>query len=449
MTNAIPTQVNGDPKGVKGEPLIEVTHVTKSFPGGDGQPFTVLDDVSTTLYSGEVVAILGKSGSGKSTLLRVMAGLLAPSIGEVKYRGKLLTGANPGTAMVFQNFALMPWLTVQENVELGLEAADVPKSERIPRAIAAIDQIGLDGFEAAYPKELSGGMRQRVGFARALVLRPDVLLMDEPFSALDVLTTENLRNEVISLWSQPDFPTRCICIVTHNIEEAVLMADRVVVLAANPGRIISEVEVNLPRPRNRHSAQFEALVDRIYGLLTEHSAANTGTVKTAAPQGPLNTPLPEASVGGMAGLVEMVAAKGGRADLVDLATDLAFEVDDLLPLVDGARMLDLLTVKGVNVTLTQTGVEFAAADILGAKTIFGAQAANRAPLVRTIFRGLMNSADGSLREDFFRDVLNKGFNREQTELQLDRAIDWGRYGELFDYDADTKELSLNPELKVA
>ncbi|MCL1800233.1 MAG: nitrate/sulfonate/bicarbonate ABC transporter ATP-binding protein [Promicromonosporaceae bacterium] len=440
-------RVTGEPMGTDRTKLIEVIHVTKSFPSGDGQAFTVLDDVTTTLYEGEVVAILGKSGSGKSTLLRIMAGLLAPTSGEVKYRGTRLVGANPGTAMVFQNFALMPWMTVQDNVELGLEAAGIPPEERHERAIAAIDQIGLDGFEAAYPKELSGGMRQRVGFARALVLRPDVLLMDEPFSALDVLTTENLRAELISLWSQPDFPTKCICIVTHNIEEAVLIADRVVVLAANPGRVIADVPVNLPRPHDRHSAAFEALVDRIYGLLTERSS--DGNTKTAATSGPLNTPLPEASVGGLAGLVEMVAANDGRTDLVDLADDLAFEVDDILPLVDAARMLDLINVNGVSVALTPTGQKFAEADILGAKTIFGAQAAARAPLVRTIFRALVNSKDGTLREDFFRDLLHKGYNSEQTERQLDRAIDWGRYGELFDYDADTTELTLNPELKAA
>jgi len=426
-------------------PLIEVEHVTKSF-DGDGSTFTVLEDINATFYAGEVVAILGKSGSGKSTLLRIMAGLLAPTSGDVKYRGTELIGANPGTAMVFQNFALMPWLTVQDNVELGLEAAGIPPAERKARAIAAIDQIGLDGFETAYPRELSGGMRQRVGFARALVLQPDVLLMDEPFSALDVLTTENLRSELMHLWSQPDFPTKCIVIVTHNIEEAVLLADRVIVLAANPGRVLADVVVNLPRPRNRDAAQFEALVDRIYGLLTARDGA-ADTARNAA-GGPLNSPLPEASVGGLSGLVELVSAAGGKADLVDLANDLSFEVDDILPLVDAARMLDLIQVNGVNVTLTPMGQEFATSDILRAKTVFGAQAAERAPLVRTIYRGLRSSKDGTLRLDFYRDLLAKGYNRDETNHQLQRAIDWGRYGELFDYDADTQELTLSPEARA-
>jgi NitT/TauT family transport system ATP-binding protein len=217
--------------------IVEVDHISKTFPGAGGTPLAVLDDVSLTLREGEIVALLGKSGSGKSTLLRTIAGLIAPSGGEVRYRGTPLNGANPGVGMVFQSFALMPWLTVQDNVELGLQARGITAAERRQHALDAIDVIGLDGFETAYPKELSGGMRQRVGFARALVLRPDALLMDEPFSALDVLTAENLRTELMALWSQPDFPTKAICIVTHNIEEAVLLADRVIVLGANPGHI--------------------------------------------------------------------------------------------------------------------------------------------------------------------------------------------------------------------
>ncbi|MFE3795652.1 ABC transporter ATP-binding protein [Nocardia tengchongensis] len=251
-----------------GEVLLEVDGVGKSFTGAAGDSLQVLDHIDLTLHSGEIVALLGRSGSGKSTLLRTIAGLIAPSSGHIRYRGSELDGANPGAALVFQSFALMPWLTVQDNVELGLAARGIGRAERARRALAAIDMIGLDGFETAYPKELSGGMRQRVGFARALVLEPDLLLMDEPFSALDVLTAENLRTEIVNLWAKPDFPTKCICIVTHNIEEAVLLADRVVVLGPNPGRIIAEILVSMPRPRDRRSPGFELLVDEIYGLLT-------------------------------------------------------------------------------------------------------------------------------------------------------------------------------------
>ncbi len=424
-----------------GTALIEAEHISKSFPSADGSTLHVLDDVSVNLHAGEVVALLGKSGSGKSTLLRTLAGLVAPTGGEVRYRGEVLNGANPGAAMVFQSFALMPWLTVQDNVELGLRAAGVPEAERHARALEAIDQIGLDGFETAYPRELSGGMRQRVGFARALVLRPDVLMMDEPFSALDVLTSENLRNELITLWAQPDFPTTCICIVTHNIEEAVLLADRVLVLGSNPGHIKAEVPVLLPRPRDRRSPTFETVVDHLYAILTgrdEKSAAE----RAAAP-GPLTHPLPDASVGGLAGLVGMVCAHDGQADLPDLADELSFEVDDLLPLVDAACMLGLLELDGAQAFLTDTGREWNAADILASKELFAGLAVERAPLVKTIVKALENSDDGTLRDDFFRDLLRRGYNREDTEKQLDIAIDWGRYGELFDYDADTGELVLS------
>ena len=421
--------------------LIEAEHLRTSFPSANGSTLHVLEDVSLTLHDGEIVALLGKSGSGKSTLLRTLAGLIAPTSGQVRYRGTVLNGANPGAAMVFQSFALMPWLTVQDNVELGLRAAGIPAKERRERALAAIDQIGLDGFEAAYPRELSGGMRQRVGFARALVLRPDVLMMDEPFSALDVLTSENLRTELISLWAQPDFPTKSICIVTHNIEEAVLLADRVLVLGSNPGHIKAEIPIVLPRPRDRRSPTFEAAVDRIYAILTdrdERSAAARALVP-----GPLSHPLPDASVGGLAGLVEIVYAHDGQTDLPDLADELSFEVDDLLPLVDAARMLDLLHVEGAQAFLTDAGRAWYIAGIQGSKELFATLAVQHAPLVKTIVTALENSNDGALRDDFFRDLLRRGYSLEDTEKQLDIAIDWGRYGELFDYDADTGEIVLS------
>ncbi len=419
--------------------IVEVDHVSKAFPGADGRPLTVLNDVSLTLQEGEIVALLGKSGSGKSTLLRTIAGLIAPSSGQIRYRGRPLTGANPGVGMVFQSFALMPWLTVQANVELGLQARGVNEAERRARALDAIDAIGLDGFETAYPKELSGGMRQRVGFARALVLRPDALLMDEPFSALDVLTAENLRNELMTLWAQPDFPTKAICIVTHNIDEAVMLADRVLVLGANPGHIKAEIPVHLPRPRDRRSPTFDALVDQLYAILTGRD--ETTRTATRAP-GPLTHPLPAATVGGLAGLVEIVYAHNGQTDLPDLADELSFEVDDLLPLLDAATMLGLLEVEGAQAFLTDTGRAWYTADIQTSKQLFAHLAVDKAPLVRTIVKALEHSDDGTLRDDFFRDLLRTGYTNEYAEKQLDIAIDWGRYGELFDYDADTRELVL-------
>ncbi|QDZ15476.1 ABC transporter ATP-binding protein [Humibacter ginsenosidimutans] len=422
-----------------GSPIIEVDGVTKSFPSADGTTLHVLSEVSLTLRKGEIVALLGKSGSGKSTLLRSMAGLIAPTTGQVRYRGTRLNGANPGVGMVFQSFALMPWLTVQANVELGLQARGIAAKERRRRALDAIDVIGLDGFESAYPRELSGGMRQRVGFARALVLRPDALLMDEPFSALDVLTAENLRNEVMSLWAQPDFPTSCVCIVTHNIEEAVLMADRVLVLGANPGHIKAEVPIHLPRPRDRRSPAFESAVDTLYTLLVgeEQQTAATPALPT-----PSTYPLPDITIGGLAGLIEIVYSHNGQADLPDLADELSFEVDDLLPLVDAAQMLTLLDLEGAQAFLTETGRRWFTADISPSKAIFADLAVDHAPLVRTIVRALENSDDGALRDDFFLDLLRRGFTDEDARKQLDIAISWGRYGELYDYDADTREIIL-------
>jgi NitT/TauT family transport system ATP-binding protein len=439
-----------------GPVIIAAESVTKTFATPDGRALPVLDGVSFTLSEGEIVALLGRSGSGKSTLLRCVAGLIAPTAGTVAYRGTPLTGANPGVAMVFQTFALLPWLTVQQNVELGLEARAVPAAERAERALKAIDTIGLDGFESAYPKELSGGMRQRVGFARAIVTEPDALLMDEPFSALDVLTAENLRNELVKLWEGHGAPVKSILIVTHNIEEAVLLADRVLVLSSNPGRIKAELAVELPRPRDRHAPRFEALVDTIYGILTgreESAAAVFEPAKTDAaavpPPGrpaptPTNTPLTDVSPGGLAGLLEILAARGGRDGLAEIADDLTFEVDDLLPLTDAAELLHMARIDGSDIELTPEGKEFAAADILTSKQLFARQAAKYAPLVRAIVQALAATDDHTLRTGFFLDVLRRGFSAEEARSQLDVAIDWGRYAELYDYDSDDEELTLEP-----
>ena len=419
--------------------LIAADNVGMTFPAADGGTMDVFADVSLTLHEGEVVAILGKSGCGKSTLLRLLAGLIAPTSGQVRYRGKPLKGANPGVAMVFQSFALLPWLTVQDNVELGLRAAGVPPKQRRIDALEAIDRIGLDGFETAYPRELSGGMRQRVGLARALVLKPDVLVMDEPFTALDVLTSENLRTELVSLFAEPDFPTSCILIVTHNIEEAVQLADRVVVMGTNPGGIRTEVEIGLPRPRDRKSAAFEAYVDRLYGALTGDDASAVASAREVTP---LTRPLPDAGVGAMAGLVQLLAGLGGRADLADIADELTFEVDDLLPIVDAAGLLGLLTMRGGRAELTEAGRQWASSDIQRAKETFATLVVDRAPLVGAMVRALRGADGKVIRIDLFRNLLHRGFTSKECERQLDIAIDWGRYGELFDYDDDDEVLRL-------
>ncbi|MDF3289146.1 ABC transporter ATP-binding protein [Streptomyces silvisoli] len=436
-----------------GAAIVRAEGVTKTFTTPDGRALPVLDAISMQVNEGEIVALLGKSGSGKSTLLRCLAGLIAPSAGTVSYRGTPLAATNPGVAMVFQSFALLPWLTVQQNVELSLQARGVTEDERRERALKAIDLIGLDGFEGAYPKELSGGMRQRVGVARALVVEPDALFMDEPFSALDVLTAENLRREIVGLWEGHEAPVRSVLIVTHNIEEAVLLADRILVLSSNPGRIKAELTVNLPRPRDRRTPQFEALVDTVYGILTgrEEAAEVAAAAAVQAPTGPpraaatpIAVPLPEVSVGGLAGLLEILVARGGEDGLAELADELSFEIDDLLPLVDAAVLLGLARTEGPRITVTEQGREFAAADILTSKQLFARHAARHAPLVRAIVQALAATEGQRLREEFFLDLLRRGYSAEEARRQLDIAIDWGRYGELFDYDADDGVLTLEP-----
>jgi NitT/TauT family transport system ATP-binding protein len=427
--------------GVAGKPpLISVRALSKSFEGRSGRPLTVLDDINLDVHEGEFVALLGRSGSGKSTLLRCIAGLMAPTEGQVLFRGEPLTGTNRETSMVFQTFALMPWLTVQQNVELGLEARGIDLRERAERALRAIDIVGLDGYESAYPKELSGGMRQRVGFARALVVEPAALLMDEPFSALDVLTSENLRGELLELWEGQRFPTKTIVMVTHNIEEAVMLADRILVLGTNPGRIRSDMVNPLPRPRRRRTPDFDELVDQIYRMMTQREqqavtrpvtstvGGDTGTVS--------DTPLPAASVDGLSGLAEVLISRhAGAADLADLADTLGLEVDDLLPLVDALVLLGFADLHDDRLDLTANGRVFAGASIQDSKEIFARAVLDRAPLVRTIYRGLRASEDGNLPSALFTDILRTSYGEEDSARQLDTAVNWGRYAELYDYDA--------------
>ncbi|MCX5969813.1 MAG: nitrate/sulfonate/bicarbonate ABC transporter ATP-binding protein [Cyanobacteria bacterium] len=425
--------------------LITVENVSKRFPLPDGKgEFTVLGDVSLAVKAGEVVALLGRSGSGKSTLLRIMSGLIRPSQGVVCSNGQPLRGANPNLAMVFQSFALLPWLTVQDNVELGLAARHVPRQQRRERALKAIDLVGLDGFENAYPKELSGGMKQRVGFARAFVLEPEVLFMDEPFSALDVLTAENLRGEIDDLWNAGTFPSKSILIVTHNIEEAVYLADRVVILGSKPGRIRGELAVNLPRPHDRSSPRFKALVDYIYSAMTNPDIEVSGEVagRERLPHAqrqaisPFAKALPHVRVGGISGLLELIAEKGkGLDDIPLLAQRLQLEVDDLLPLLDAAVMLGFAEVTNGDVRLTPIGSDFATTTIQRSKDLFRQQALGRIPVLSSIVHTLQEKENQAMRADFFLGIWDDYFPLEEAERQLATAVDWGRYGELFEYDA--------------
>jgi NitT/TauT family transport system ATP-binding protein len=433
-------------------PIIEAKQVEKFYGDAGGARIPVVAATDLAIYPGEILALLGPSGSGKSTLLRMLTGLAEPSSGEVLWHGQPMRGPLNNVSIVFQSFALFPWLTVLDNVQAPLKALGVPMPDRMKRSLKILDSVGLDGFEGAFPKELSGGMKQRVGFARALVVEPEVLFMDEPFSALDVLTAENLRNELLELWEDHKMPTKAIFIVTHNIEEAVLLADRVIVLGKNPGRIRADFKVMVPRPRDHKDTRFEHTVDYIYTILTQPHV-----VPAASPEGmPQPAPagaaaerqpypmLPHARPGGVTGILELLLDRDGHEDLHRLADDLFFEVDDLLPIVEAASLLGFITLKEGDAELTQAGREFAEADILERKQLFR-KAAQHVPLIRQITRSLEARANHSLDEEFFHDMLEEHFSDEEAKRQLETAIHWGRYAELFDYDATTARFYIPQE----
>jgi NitT/TauT family transport system ATP-binding protein len=427
-------------------PIIEARQLEKFYPQPDGSRIQVIAATDLAVFPGQIIALLGASGCGKSTLLRMLTGLSPASAGSVFWHGQPVQGESPNVSIVFQSFALFPWLTVLENVEAPLEARGMPPIERHKRALRIIDSVGLDGFETAYPKELSGGMKQRVGVARALVVEPEVLFMDEPFSALDVLTAETLRGELLELWLGHKIPTRAIFIVTHNIEEAVVLADRIIVLGRNPAHIHADFTVDLPHPRDRKAAKFIELVDSIYRVLTrpEHKDETSPprTYGAGVAVRPKVIMLPHTRPGGMAGLLEILTDHGGRADLHRLADELSLEVDALLPTVDTAVLLGLLRVEEGEAVITPEGQIFAQADIQGRKAIFRKAAIANVPLLRQMEQALKSKSDRTLNDEFFRDLLDEHFSEDEARRQLETAIQWGRYAEIFDYDAATGKLTL-------
>ena len=423
------------------ETIIEITNLHKAYKKAAMQKLLVLDDINFKLQEGEIVALLGKSGSGKSTLLRIMAGLVAPTSGHVTYRGQRVTRPVPGIAMVFQSFALMPWLTVLENVELGLEAQGVARDERRRRAIEAIDIIGLDGFESAYPRELSGGMRQRVGFARALVIHPDVLLMDEPFSALDVLTAENLKSDLLALWQDKKTNTNGILLVTHNIEEAAMLSDRIIILGSDPGHIRADLQVNLPQPRDTASLEFRALVDRIYTLMTTGFDEKTKHAQRER-QIDLGYRLPDVDPSELSGLIETMKSFEAKIDLPELADELMMNVDDLFPILETLEILGFAQVLEGDTLLTTLGIQFSEADLHERKHLFAQRLLETVPLARYIRRVLDEKVGHKVSEERFLSKLEDYLSEKEAERVLRTMIDWGRYAELFAYDFNTGTLSL-------
>jgi NitT/TauT family transport system ATP-binding protein len=454
LSGEIPVQTSGElePETVPtpepqlpqpGEILIEGRQIEKRYAQPDGREIEIIAPMDLAVESGIICALLGPSGSGKSTLLRILSGLTMPSAGTVLAHGQPLNGCTSNIGMVFQSFALFPWLTVLENVEAPLAARGFDHPDRHRLASKALAVVGLKGFENAYPKELSGGMKQRVGFARALAVEPEVLFMDEPFSALDVLTAESLRRELLELWINHQIPTKSIFLVTHNIEEAVMLADRIVVLGTHPAKIRADFRISLPQPRDRKTAEFLIYVDYIYKVMTQPEVDFGPVAKLPTPRKPSFQILPHATAGGLAGLLEFLNDRGGKEDLYHLAEELLMEVDDLFPIVDEAVMLGFAESTQGDVQITAAGKEFADADITTRKKLFRQAVLSHVTLIQQIRNALERKSDRAVPLEFFRDILDEHLSHEDVQRQIDTALNWGRYAEIFTYDSETDRLLLN------
>jgi len=427
-------------------PLCELVGVSHTFVLPSGQRLEVLRDVSVAVRPNEVVALLGPSGCGKSTILRILAGLITPTSGEVRAHGAPLRGLTPGVAIVFQGFALFPWMTVQENVRAVLRAARLPEAEAAARSAEAIRMVGLAGFEEAYPRELSGGMKQRVGMARALSLHPEALFMDEPFSQVDALTAEAMRAEILDIWVVRERNPSSILLVSHDIKEVVTMADRIVVLSANPGRVRTVVENPLPRPRDGRSPEVAALVDRLHDLITGHElpdepAAPAAAAAAAAPPEVQEVEvLPAAGPMEVAGLVEWLDARGGAQDVFRVAAETGREFGHVLTVVKAAELLDLVETPRRLAALTPAGREFAAADPEGRKALWRRQLLDLR-LFAEVRDALEAEPTHRLHRDFVLELFALRLPSEDYERLFQVFVGWARYGDLFAYDEAEETLA--------
>ncbi|ACV75229.1 MAG: nitrate/sulfonate/bicarbonate ABC transporter ATP-binding protein [Zymomonas mobilis] len=430
---------------VKNPPLVSVQDVCQSYDNGTSGQITVLDNINMELRRGEIVGLLGRSGSGKSTLLRAIAGLIQPTKGTVTFEGKLISGTSSDVAVVFQNFALFPWLTVLENVEIGLEARGIKPAERRRQALSAIDLIGLDGYESAYPKELSGGMRQRVGLARALVVHPKLLLMDEPFSALDVLTSETLRNDLLDLWSEGRMPIEAILMVTHNIEDAVLMCDHILIFGSNPGHIIGEIHVDLPQPRNRLDPAFREILEEIYSLMTSKTDGTATLPSEPFVGNGIAIVLPKVSVNELAGLIETIAAPpyNGKADLPPLAASLRLEIDDLFPVGETLQLLRFVEMEKGDIRLTPLGQRFVESELDDRKHLFSQQLSVYVPLAAHIRCILDERPSHKASAQRFREELQDYMSEEAANDTIKAVTSMARYAEYFAYDEESDLFTLD------
>lgn len=429
------------------ELLLELRNVEQRYRSAQRE-FVAVEQVNLAVHTGEFVCLVGPSGCGKSTLLRIVTGLQRPTSGEVRYRDQPLPGVNPHATIVFQTFALFPWLSVADNVEIALKARGVPKSLRTPRSLDLLDRVGLDGFESAYPRELSGGMRQKVGFARAMAVEPELLCLDEPFSALDVLSAESLRSDLIELWTSGNIPTKAILMVTHNIEEAVLMARRIVVMDKNPGRIVADLPVDLPYPRDRKSIPFTNILDRVYAILAGQTQPEHVELGSAPGEPGVTRALPHIAIHDLAGLLEHLAtAADARADIYRLAADLRVDSDHLLRLIEGAELLGFATIVHGDIALTPLGETYVDAGILGRKEIFAARI-RRLPIFKWLFALLRASDQRQLEWNVVRTALELDFPPEEAERQLETVVDWGRYAESLAYSDSDAVLVLEPNAEA-
>ena len=444
----VPEKVAPAPSPEPHETIIEARKIEKSFRQPDGHNVQIIAPTDISIEAGSVTALLGPSGSGKSTLLRMLSGLAPPSGGEVFWHGKPMPQCDPNVAIVFQSFALFPWLTVLNNVEAPLLARGMAHAERHHRATAALNTVGLKGFENAYPKELSGGMKQRVGIARALAVEPEILFMDEPFSALDVLTAENLRRELLELWLERKIPTRAIFIVTHNIEEAVLLADRIIVLGRGPATIRADFDVPLAQPRERKSAAFLLYVDYIYKVMTQPQLELAPPSARGAAGKVSMQNLPHTRPGSISGLLELLLDRGGEEDLYHVAEDLRMELDDLLPIVEGATLLGFAATKEGDVQITVAGQAFAEADIPSRKTIFRDAALQHVTMLTQMKSALEKKSDHTMPLEFYRDILDERFSQQETERQVETLLNWGRYAEIFSFDSENDAIHLHDPAAV-
>jgi NitT/TauT family transport system ATP-binding protein len=428
--------------GPENPPIIELRGVGMTFAKPSGEPLPVLANIDLRVNEGEILGLLGRSGCGKSTLLRIAGGLAKPTSGEVLYRGAPLAGPTEGIAVVFQSFALYPWLTVFDNVELGLDALRMSEGEARRRAIEAIDLIGLDGFQSAYPRELSGGMRQRVGFARAIVSQPTLLLMDEPFSALDVLTAETLRTDFLDLWIEHKLPTKAVLTVTHNIEEAVFMCDRILVLGSNPGHVAAEIPISLPHPRNRLDAAFYGIVSEIYSILTSRMTEAIGAQSQI--HGGLAQRLPPVSINRIGGFVEALIQPPykGHAELAKIAAPLKLEINDLFPIAAALHILEFAELAEGAIKLTAAGRVFVESGTEERKRLFREHLVRFVPLAAHIRQVLDDREGHQAPRARFEFELQDHLNQKETDSTLLAIIGWGRYAELFSYDDSTRMFGL-------